>query len=122
MKKYVNIRKIYVRNNIMKDLYDSLKVDKAVGIAYLKGFGQFCFNGILLRRIYCIPRLCSILAIRFWPMLWSILRVSGSFWGGYKVHGFGQNKMITRLNVLTGETVFFTDKTDEELVVLIEIW
>lgn len=30
----------------------------------------------------------------------------------------GQNKMVTRLNVLTGERIFLTNKTDEELAAL----
>lgn len=33
---------------------------------------------------------------------------------------FGQNKMVTRLNLLTGEANFFTNKTDEELEALAE--
>ena len=32
---------------------------------------------------------------------------------------FGQNKMITRLNIETGETEFFTNKTDEEIANLV---
>ena len=35
---------------------------------------------------------------------------------------FGQNKMITRLNIQSGETVFFTNKTDEEIAALVNIW
>lgn len=35
---------------------------------------------------------------------------------------FGQNKMVTRLNTQTGETAFFTNKTDEELVALVKMW
>lgn len=33
---------------------------------------------------------------------------------------FGQNKMVTRLNVETGEVAFFTNKSDEELDALVE--
>lgn len=35
---------------------------------------------------------------------------------------FGQNKMITRLNIQSGETVFFTNKTDEGIAALVNIW
>ncbi len=35
---------------------------------------------------------------------------------------FGQNKMVTRLNILTGEMAFFTNKTDEELAALVDMW
>lgn len=35
---------------------------------------------------------------------------------------FGQNKMITQLDVLSGEMIFFTNKTDEELSALVNIW
>ena len=35
---------------------------------------------------------------------------------------FGQNKMVTRLNVLTGETAFFTNKSDEEIDALVKMW
>lgn len=35
---------------------------------------------------------------------------------------FGQNKMITRLNIHSGETTFFTNKTDEEIAALVDIW
>lgn len=35
---------------------------------------------------------------------------------------FGQNKMITQLNILTGETAFFTNKTDDELAALVKMW
>ncbi len=34
---------------------------------------------------------------------------------------FGQNKMVTRLNVLTGETAFFTNKSDEEIDALVKM-
>ena len=34
---------------------------------------------------------------------------------------FGQNKMITRLDVKTGEIRYFTDKTDEELAALVSV-
>ena len=33
---------------------------------------------------------------------------------------FGQNKMVTRLNYLSGEIEFFTNKTDEELAALVD--
>ena len=33
---------------------------------------------------------------------------------------FGQNKMITRLNMETGELSYFTNKNDEELAALVE--
>ena len=33
---------------------------------------------------------------------------------------FGQNKMVTRLNMETGETAFFTNKNEEELAVLVD--
>ena len=35
---------------------------------------------------------------------------------------FGQNKMVTRLNILTGETAFFTNKSDEEIDALVKMW
>lgn len=35
---------------------------------------------------------------------------------------FGQNKMVTRLNILTGEMDYFTNKTDEELAALLGVW
>lgn len=35
---------------------------------------------------------------------------------------FGQNKMITRLNLSTGEMVYFTNKSDEELKALRPMW
>lgn len=35
---------------------------------------------------------------------------------------FGQNKMVTRLNVLTGEAAFFTNKSDEEIAALVKMW
>lgn len=35
---------------------------------------------------------------------------------------FGQNKMVTRLNILTGEMDFFTNKMDEELAALVGVW
>lgn len=35
---------------------------------------------------------------------------------------FGQNKMVTRLNVLSGEIEYFTNKSDEELSVLVDVW
>ena len=35
---------------------------------------------------------------------------------------FGQNKMIIRLHIQSRETVFFTNKIDEEIVSLINIW
>ena len=34
---------------------------------------------------------------------------------------FGQNKMVTRLNVMTGEMAFFTNKSDEELAALVRM-
>lgn len=33
---------------------------------------------------------------------------------------FGQNKMVTRLNMETGETAFFTNKNEEELAALVD--
>ena len=33
---------------------------------------------------------------------------------------FGQNKMVTRLNVENGEVAYFTNKSDEELDALVE--
>ena len=33
---------------------------------------------------------------------------------------FGQNKMVTRLNVETGEIAYFTNKSNEELDALVE--
>ena len=33
---------------------------------------------------------------------------------------FGQNKMVTRINMDTGETVFFTNKNEEELAALVD--
>ena len=35
---------------------------------------------------------------------------------------FGQNKMVTRLNVLSGEIEYFTNKSDEELSALVDVW
>lgn len=35
---------------------------------------------------------------------------------------FGQNKMVTRLNLLSGEIEYFTNKSDEELSVLVDVW
>ena len=35
---------------------------------------------------------------------------------------FGQNKMIICLNIQSRETVFFTNKIDEEIATLINIW
>ncbi|MGB4609238.1 MAG: hypothetical protein WBH77_01280 [Saccharofermentanales bacterium] len=35
---------------------------------------------------------------------------------------FGQNKMVTRLNINTGEFAYFTNKSDEELAALKDIW
>lgn len=35
---------------------------------------------------------------------------------------FGQNKMITRLNILTGDMDFFTNKTCEEMAALAGVW
>ena len=35
---------------------------------------------------------------------------------------FGQNKMVTRLNLSTGELVFFTNKSDAELAALSRLW
>lgn len=35
---------------------------------------------------------------------------------------FGQNKMVTRLNLMSGHMDFFTNKNDEELAALTEIW
>lgn len=35
---------------------------------------------------------------------------------------FGQNKMVTRLNILTGETAFFTNKSDEKIDALVKMW
>lgn len=35
---------------------------------------------------------------------------------------FGQNKMITRLNILSGEIEYFTNKSDEELSALVDVW
>lgn len=35
---------------------------------------------------------------------------------------FGQNKMIIYLNTQSRETVFFTNKIDEEIATLINIW
>lgn len=33
---------------------------------------------------------------------------------------FGQNKMVTRLNLTAGEVEYYTDKSDEELAVLVK--
>ena len=35
---------------------------------------------------------------------------------------FGQNKMIIYLNIQSRETIFFTNKIDEEIATLINIW
>ena len=35
---------------------------------------------------------------------------------------FGQNKMITRLDLISGKAEYFTDKSDEELAVLVKGW
>ena len=35
---------------------------------------------------------------------------------------FGQNKMVTRLNVLSGEIEYFTNKSDEEVSALVDVW
>lgn len=35
---------------------------------------------------------------------------------------FGQNKMITRINMQSGETVFFTNKTEQEIAALDEVF
>ena len=35
---------------------------------------------------------------------------------------FGQNKMVTRLNLMSGHMDFFTNKNDEELAALTDIW
>lgn len=35
---------------------------------------------------------------------------------------FGQNKMITRLNLTSGELSYFTNKSDEELAALKKMW
>ena len=34
---------------------------------------------------------------------------------------FGQNKMVTQLNMETGKTAFFTNKNKEELAALVEL-
>ena len=34
---------------------------------------------------------------------------------------FGQNKMVTRLNMETGEITFFTNKNDDEIAALVEL-
>ncbi len=35
---------------------------------------------------------------------------------------FGQNKVVTRLNLITGELIYFTNKNDEELAALKKMW
>ena len=34
---------------------------------------------------------------------------------------FGQNKMVTRLNMETDEITFFTNKNDDEIAALVEL-
>ena len=69
--------------------------------------------------LFCIDEHGNCSIQREWNIIISEANSIAAF--GDHVY-FGQNKMVTRLNFETGDVEYYTDKSDEELAVLINVW